>query len=44
LEDCNKRGIHAELPQKYNDKAYDLAKANTTIIDDKAEWLSYLDE
>jgi predicted HicB family RNase H-like nuclease len=29
LEDCNKRGIQAELPQKYDDKAYALAKANT---------------
>jgi hypothetical protein len=29
LEDCNKRGIQAESPQKYDDKAYDLAKANT---------------
>jgi predicted HicB family RNase H-like nuclease len=46
LEDCNKRGIQAETPQKYGDKAYRLAKANTkynndgrAIIEAGDEWL-----
>jgi predicted RNase H-like HicB family nuclease len=46
LEDCNDRGVQAELPQKYDDKAYLLAKANTkynadgrAVIETGDEWL-----
>jgi hypothetical protein len=46
LDDCIERGGQAELPQKYDDKAYLLAKANTkynadgrAVIEAGDEWL-----
>jgi hypothetical protein len=44
LEDYSKRGIQAETPQKYDDKAYILAKANTKYNDDGSAVIEAGDE